>query len=250
MSSSITNMLREIDEAQARSMELLLQGWQREIEAHEHTLVEARRRAVEQQAQDAAISSALASFLNGLVDQAKSGDDVTASIPTGFRVASESICAPSASAISALISEVAAADDPVAAEAQRSAAWAVSNGFVPHPGDLATIMRSTGIDDAWAQRFEHNGKQLEQLEPTVKNPQLSVFIAATRLDIVKDTVRLLDAYTPERTLKLVGNPQSLLETPGKVGSPSASSGLSGGGGAANPRMGRGAFNRMLDGLFC
>lgn len=241
MSTSMQNLLREIDEAQARSMQLLLEGWQREIEAHEKTLLEARRKLAEKQAEDAAIASSVAAYLQGLVEQARSGDDVTA-IPLDVRVASASISAPSASALNALISEVQSADDPVAAKAQQSAAWAVSHGFVPHPGDLSTILRSTGVDEAWAQRFEHNAAQLDRLEPSTRIPQLQVIHAAARLELVRDTVRLLDGYTPERTVRMIGNPQSLLELPGKIGAPAAASG-------ASPRMGRAAFDRMLNSLF-
>ena len=243
--SILTNyLIREIDEAQQKSMEALFRGWEQEIEAHQKALEEAHRKAMEQQAQDAALSASIAVYIQGLYEQAQGGRDVSGSVPTDIRVASTTIAGPSMAELNALISASGTVDDAVVDQAQRSAAWAVSHSMVPHPGDLGAILTRVGVDEAWAERFNELGAKLDQLgDAHFKNPQLQVHIGAQRLHAVGETVRLLNEYTPDRTLRLVGNPTSLLDLPGKVGAPSAS--------AQSPgaKMGASRFNKMLDGLF-
>jgi len=243
--SILTNyLLREIDEAQQRSMRELFDAWDREIEAQSKALIDLQKRQAEQAAQDAALAQAVSVYINGLFSQAQGGRDVSDAVPADVRVESSSLGGTSVSELSALISAANTVDDAVVDKAQRSAAWALSHSFVPHPSDLASILNKVGVDEPWAQAFQELGTKIDQLsESHFKNPQLQIHIGAQKLHAVGETVRMLEQYTPDRTLRLVGNPQSLLDLPGKIGAPAASSS------SPSPKMGSKGFNKMLDGLF-
>lgn len=231
-----------IEDAQRQSMERLLRAWDEEIEAAKLAHLEIVRRQAREDAEAACLAQAVAASLEGLLEQAEGGaDEAAATIPEGVRVASTVVGGPSIAALSALISEVHEADRSVHA-AQRSAAWALGHQYIPHPGDLAEILGQLGVDAPWAARFRENGNKLDALgAEAFRNPQLQAFTGAQRLDLLRDTVRLLDAYSPDRTLRLVARPGSLLELPGRVGAPPAA--------AAGDRTPSKRLNRILDSLF-
>ena len=259
-------MAREIILAdQNRRMERLLQSWDKEIQAafdhlktegvriaQEHSVraAEDGRRAA-QEAADAALTSSIASYLEGLAGQAKGNDTSAVSVPTGIRVASSLFAGPPLAEINALLSQVekdvtTGADDSPQALAQESAAWALGHGLMPHPGDLATLLGTAGVDDAWASRFKSIGDALDGLEgKSFKNSQLKAHVAHEQFSLLKDHVNVLQSYSAERLVGLVAQPGNLGATLGAItiAPPSQSQN------ASRARMPDKEFNRMLDNLF-
>lgn len=241
MGMSTNELLRELYQAQQASMQRMLEAWDRELDAQAEAFREAAKKQAAKDAIAAQNAAALEVYLEGLVAQAKAGADVSVTIPAGIRVASQIANAPSAAELEALLDEI---DDSEAsfASAQRSAAWALGHGLMPHPGDLSSLMRAGRVDAPFAERLEGLAGQLERLDATpTKHPKLAVLAAHDRLFALQDQVGVMKAYGPERTLDLVRQPGRLVgNTQSPLPNPPSQRG---------PKMGRQALDRVLDGLF-
>lgn len=197
-------------EAQAASMRRLFDAWDKEIEASYQALLKENQKKNEQAARDGALAASIEVYLQGLLSQAQTGDDVTTSIPTGIRVASSLTSGPSSSALAALADAVSEADDLVIDPAQRSAAWAVGNGFMPHPSDLASILDRLGLDAEWSGRFAEVGDKLDRADRTFgPHPQLKAESGQQKLSALGELKGLLEGYGPDRLFRLVSDPKSL-----------------------------------------
>jgi hypothetical protein len=209
MSLTTTQLLNEIYEQQQASMRRMLEAWDKELEAQAEAFKKAQIIRAAQDAVAAQDARALEVYLAGLVAQAKAGHDVSVSIPAGVRVASDVAVAPAAAELEALLHQI---DDSEAeyTRAQRSSAWALGHGFMPHPGDLSDLMRGGRVDAPWAQRLADLGAALDAVAPRPHQPlQLSLHQAQDRMVALKDQVSVLRAYGPERTLNLVRDPTRL-----------------------------------------
>lgn len=245
-------LLFEIEQGHARNMEALFRGWDEEIAAAAKALEEQKKKALEQQNIDAAQAAWIGQVIQGLVSQAASGGgDVSISIPGNLGVEGL-IGGTSVAELNALIGEIEVIDN-----AQTGAIDSLLKGTVPKDRDIADLFGAlkselshrTGdhgpaVDNlgAWEQVFRANDAQLAALGKPLGDPQMQIYIGAQRLEIVHHSVKLLEAHKPDRTLRLIGNPKSLLEDPSKIGAPpSIERGVA-------PKMGAEGFNRMLNNL--
>jgi hypothetical protein len=249
-------LLHEIAEAQSRSMERLLEGWDKEIEAAAKALEDARKKQLALEAQGAAQAVWIAQIVQGLISQASSGDDVTCSIPGNVGVEGLIGAGTSVDELNAVISEVDSADDRTLA-AQKNAVVALKSGVVPAAVDIADIFGTLKVDlsarsgdrraiDAlaeWEGRFRDIESQVQRLaRPAQGDPQLQIWLGAQRLELARENVKLLEAHRPDRTLRLVANPKSLLDDPSRISAPPEIER------GTAPKMGRDNFNAMLDRL--
>jgi hypothetical protein len=233
-------VLELVHEAQQRSMARLLDAWDAELEAQAEAHREAQRRQQAQAAFEAAEAAAFESRVRGLVAQAKGGADV--SVPAGMRAASTLAVGPCDGGLDALLATVDQAETEFAADARRAAAWALREGLMPHPSDLAAAMASRGVDAPWAEAFAALGRRLEAIDAAPRaHPRLAAHSAGERVDVLRQEVHLVRAYSPERTLALVASPRalttSLAERPPAMSTERA------------PRMGAQALGQMLDRVF-
>lgn len=243
MSLLVNNLIREILEAERRSMQALLDAWDKEIQAQAEAFRELQKKQAQQQLQELTESAALEAHLRTLVCQAKAGADITVSIPPGVRVADNLAVAASDTELQVMLSKLEQAAGDTAQAAQRSAAWALGQGFVPHPGDLATLMDQQRVDAPWSAALKGLAGQLEQLDASRSaHPQLKALHGGERLTVVQAEVKLLGAYSPERTLQLVTRPSALGGSLEKAPPALDRS-------QAGPKMGQQALNRLLDRLF-
>lgn len=162
---------REIQEAEAKAMERLLQAWDREIEARWEMLEAAQRTKVQdaveraaradsesgrrlrdataearrdaEAANDAAIAQAVEAHLRGLVAKAAAGDDVGPSIPSGVRCAGP-LGGTSPAEIAALAAEARVADEPAYAKA---AALAAEARVADEPAYAKAVARPPRVAD-------------------------------------------------------------------------------------------------------
>lgn len=207
LSAELEQMLLE---AQAESMRRLFDAWDKEIEASYKALLEENQKKNEQAARDAALAASVEVYLQGLLSQAQTGDDVTTSIPTGIRVASALTAGPSSAELSALADAVSEADDLVIDPAQKSAAWAVGHGFMPHASDLAAILDQLGMDPEWSERFTQVGEKLDRADRMFgPHPRLKAASGEQKLSALAELKSLLDGYGADRLLRLVADPRSL-----------------------------------------
>ncbi len=262
LSAALTRMLHE---AETKAMERLLESWDRQIAARakelerinqqktQEALAAAALNRLEQRSgrrrellehhhssgrrRDAAKAGSLELTLLGLAGRAAAGEDVSASIPTGVRVAAD-FGGTTPAAISALVAEVRSADEPVRDDRQRSALWALGAGLMPHPGDLAHLLERSGRDPAWRAELAVLCERLDNAHPARGPLPVSarMAVASERLGALRAESQLLTAYGPERLLTLVVRPHAL-ET--NLSSPPP----------GGPRMGRAALDAVLDGLF-
>lgn len=240
-------------------MELLLRGWDQEIQAANRALEEAQKKRLAAEAQGAAQAAWLSTVIQGLTSQAAGSPvEISASIPGNIGVEGLIGAGTSVDELSAIISQVGSEDDRVLG-AQKSAVGALLGGVVPKAGDLADIFSALKTDLAsknrrsdknavealsqWEAVFREHDAQLARLsKPAHGNPQLQLWLGQEQLAIVHANVKLLEAHRPERTLRLVAHPKSLLDDPSKiVAPPSIERGPS-------ARMGDRDFNAMLNDL--
>ena len=193
--------LRMIYEAQQASMQRMLEAWDRELEAQAEAFREAAKQKAAQEVVAAQNAAALEVYLEGLVAQAKGGSDVSVSIPSGIRVAGNLACAPSLAELESLVDEIDATEANYAI-AQRSAAWAIGHGMMPHPGDLAEIMNGVNLDAPFASRLSDLAGQLDKIDAKASgHPKLALLGAHDRLSTLQDQVGVMKAYGGERTLR-------------------------------------------------
>lgn len=261
-------LMRMIHEAEAESMKAILDGWDKEIARTQLALEEAAKKAavdaVEKAAHDRAelskelqarigqdrldrsasndqaSAASIESLLRGLVANAEAGADVTISIPSGIRVAS-TMGGTSASELSALATEVFHADEEPTArsDGQRSALWAVTHGFMPHPVDVATVMTAVGRDPSYSGRLNELGRVLDAIPQGRVGPLKFRALAATqRLERLSELRQLLSSYGPRRLLTLLARPFDLHED-----APDAPAF------GAQPQMGHEGLGQVLDALF-
>jgi len=242
MGMSIEESARLLYQAQQDSMRKMLEAWDRELEAQAEAFREAAKKKAAADNAQALDAAALEVYLEGLISQAKAGADVSVSIPAGIRVASSIATAPSVAELESLLDGIDDAEAQHALASQRSAAWALGHGFMPHPGDLSDLMRAGQVDAPFAERLTDIAGQLSKLEgPAVRHPKLELLAAHDRVFALKDQVSVMKAYGSDRTLALVKDPRALgksLERP----VPGAVTGR-------GPKMGHEALGRVLDGLF-
>ncbi len=245
-------LLYEIEAGHARNMEALFRGWDEEIAAAAKALEDQKKKHLAQDVVGAAQAAWIGQLIQGLVSQAASSgrDDISVSIPGNLGVEGL-IGGTSVSELNSLIAEIETIDN-----AQTGAIDALRNGTVPKDRDVADLFgalkvelssrtgdHGAAIDNlgAWEQVFRAHDAQLANLGRPA-DPQMQIYVGAQRLEIVHASVKLLEAHRPDRTLRLIGNPKSLLEDPSKIGAPpSIERGIA-------PKMGREGFNRMLNSL--
>jgi hypothetical protein len=233
MPSLLVNMLLgEIEDAQWRNVEELNKAWAKEIARDQKILDEINKRKLREAAEQAAIAQAIE---HDLANRRAAVDALR--IPEGVRVASPLIHAPSIAALNALIGEIDTANHQ-ADGAQRSAIWAIRHGALPHPGDLARILDAVGADKEWAAQLHSHAAVLED-RTRFRTPQVALHVATTKLDACGQTVRLLDRYGADRTLRLIANPMSLRDLPSLPQNMRRNSGMS-----------EAELDRVLDALFC
>lgn len=238
MSLITKDLLYEIYEQQQASMRRMLEAWDQELEAQAEAF---RKAEIVRAAQDAVAAQdarALEVYLAGLVAQAKAGHDVSVSIPAGIRVASDIAMAPSAAELEALLDAVDDAEAAFTLDAQRSSAWALGHGFMPHPGDLGELMRVGHVDAPWAERLHDLAAMLDRSAARPHQPlQLALHQAQDRVVALKDQVSVMKAYGADRTLALVRDPRGLgADLTRPVPAPARAGG----------RTGMEALNRALD----
>lgn len=241
MSMTTQEGLRMIYEAQQESMRKMLEAWDRELAAQAEAFREAAKKHAAQEAVQALDAAALEVYLSGLVNQAKAGADVSVSIPAGVRVASDIASAPSGAELTSLLDHI---EDSEAAHAaaQRSAAWALGHGLMPHPGDLRDLMKAGEIDAPFAARLGGLAETLSKLdERPTGHPKLGVLAAHERVSTLRDQVHVMKAYGSDRTLALVKDPTKLGSSLARP-VPAALEGR-------GPKMGHAALGKVLDNIF-
>src|SRR5205814_8579247 len=103
-----------------------VQAWDEEIKRGFKELEEVNQKKLQEAAEEAAIAQSVAASLEGLISQARSGDDVIVeAIPVDVRVASTLVGGPSVAALNTLIAEISSSDH-ISDRSQRSAAWALT----------------------------------------------------------------------------------------------------------------------------
>lgn len=241
MIPSTSHLLHELYEQQQASMQRLLEAWDKELDAQAEAFREAAKKQAAQEAVQSQDAAALGVYLEGLIAQAKGGSDVSVGIPSGVRIASHLAFAPSAAELESLLDLVESSESDFA-RAQKSAAWALSQALMPHPGDLSDLMRAGRVDDGFAERLQDLSTKLSTLHSApIKHPQLAALAAQDRLLTLKDQVGVMKGYGAERTLALVKNPLGLKDSLQRaVPGPPQSRG---------PKMGHEALGRVLDSLF-
>ncbi|MBI4819902.1 MAG: hypothetical protein HY791_26750 [Deltaproteobacteria bacterium] len=248
-------------QAQSAAVDTLLNSWEREIELDAERLreegqrieakktedaIEAQRTEFRLQSQQDVVerldANALGRSLEGLAIAAEKNDNAAVSIPSGIKVASALLVGP---AIGSLLDKVedevleGRSDSPFA-QSDASIRWALGHGMMPHPTDLASSMQGRGLDRDFATRFSELGQRLDQLsEKSFRNPQLQGVVGHERLGILKEHVQLLGAYSSQRLVSLVRDPEAL------KGTQSPTLPVERGKGQLRPRE----LNQMLDKLF-
>lgn len=236
--TSTIELIRELYEAQQKSMEALLEAWDRQLERHAAMLRANQQRQHQERIQATLRAAALESHLDGVLAQAMGGADVSVTLPVGVRVAGALVAAPNVAELNTLLSDIDQAEMS-ADQAQRSAAAALAAGHLPHPDDLSDIMDRHDLDRPWSEALRELGTELDAADQAGRVPQLAVHHGHAKVRAMKDEVALLNAYSPARTQALVFEPGALtpLETrPPQRRAPSG------------PRMEPRAFDRMLDGF--
>jgi hypothetical protein len=241
MSGLLTNaLLRDIEEAQAKEMQAFFDAWAKEIQEETQREAFLVQEANQEAAKDEAIDRVVRTELERLRGIAEDGDTpVAISIPEGVRVAAPSIAAPSMASFAGLLSEIKSAN--ATHEGQRSALWAISHGFLPHPSDLASILDAVPADRAWSQRFHQLGETIDRALIGHPKGWLGAEAMGRALDAMNETVRLLDRYGTRRTLLLAGNPSAIREAQ-RIGAPPAPK-------SYEPAMGRRRFDGLVRSLF-
>ena len=198
--------LQIVYEAQQKNIERMLDAWDKEIEAAIEAQIAEQKKRAKLEAQAAAVEGQL----QALIAQAQAGHIVT--IPSGIQVASSAIICSVGDELAALsdILEDLRDVDP----ALRSAAWAMGNGFMPHPADLAAVMFKNEVDSAWAEAFAGLGHELKALDtqPTAI-PRLAADNGAQRLDVLKRQQDLQRNYGGSRLAQVVLQPDLLKGAP-------------------------------------
>lgn len=241
MGLTTNELLRSLHDSQQASMQRMLEAWDKELDAAAEAFRQSQERHAAQQAVQALDAAALEVYLRGLIAQAQGGSDVSVTIPSGIRVASDLALGPAAAELSELVDQIDQTEANVAAQQQRSAAWALGAGLMPHPGDLSDLMRTVGVDAPFSDRLADLAKALDR--PGGGPVQLQLHAAHDRLFALKDQVQVLRAYGPDRTLNLVRNPAQLSGTQAKTALPAP---LDRG---PTPKMGHAALGRVLDTVF-
>jgi hypothetical protein len=185
-------------EAQAETMRKLHEGWDREAAEYAERHKQNEKRIAESLVHQALDASALEVYLNGLVGRAATGDDVVVSIPTSISVSV--VGGPSIDALMAIVSDATHADD----DARKTL-------YLPHPGDLAAMIRDAGVDPAWARRFDALAVKLEdgQQKITSSLTRMKAEGGQLMLGAMKEERQLIDAYGADRLFRLVTDPRSL-----------------------------------------
>lgn len=202
MSNLSLELRNQIYEAQQQALNRLLDGWERELEAAALAFQEQKRKLAAQAVEQQLESAAAERYLNGLVAQAAGGADITVSVPSGIRVATDLVSAAVDADFKALLNH--SLGDPDLPNDQRSVLWALGNGMMPHPGDLATMMDRRGIDQPWADHLRELAVRLDGLGPKPL-PQLQT----QKLDVLHGVVGTLRSYPADRLLGLAVAPETL-----------------------------------------
>jgi hypothetical protein len=193
---AIADMLHE---AEAESMRRLRDSIDREIELYAQQHKKNQQRIAEELTHQAANAAALEVYLNGLVARASTGDDVVVSIPTTIQVAV--VGGPSIDALMSIVSAAGSEDD----EARNAAR------YLPHPGDVASMLDGLGIDPAWSRRFHELAEQMTEADRKSSSPVTRVQAEGGLMlfGALKEERRLLDAYGADRLFRLVTDPTSI-----------------------------------------
>ena len=192
---------------------------------------------------DAALASAVASYLRGLVAAAEGNDSTAISIPTGIRVASATVATSPLGeieqALNRITHEVAEGrEDSAQANAQQSAAWALCHGLLPHPDDLATLLRAGGNNGQWAGHFDALGDALARHdEEKFRHGQLQARTGGGRLEVLRTIADSIQVMGPNALIGVIAKPTRPVHVPAQPPAPSTGS-------AASPDL-----NAILDDLF-
>ena len=255
--------MREIREADTRAMQRLMDTWNRQLKAHaevledhwhDHQFWEDRAedraalkdeltedRIEERRSADTAAASSVESYVRGLIDQAAAGYNVSASLPSGVRIAGLVAGGTSSAEIGSLIESARTADDAIVSNAEYSARWALEHGYMPHPGDLSAILKKTGRDSTWNKGLDDLAQKLKPFETgySLGPVELRARRAGERLGLLGAERRLLTLYGSQRVLQLILQPSSL-----NGDHPEVFPGVSG-----LTRMGYASLDAVLDQLF-
>ncbi|MFO0725442.1 MAG: hypothetical protein U1E65_16785 [Myxococcota bacterium] len=222
--------LNTLEDVQLEAVDSLLKAWSAELAKSWEAVIEegkrleeaAKEKAIEQaheraqEAMDLALDHQIEHYLQGLRSIAHD-KSFHISIPEGARAASSSIQGPASSIIQALIADIQFEDrdaagigDDDAKNAQASAAWALGQGLMPHPGDLSTLLQRSPADADWGTRFQDVADTLNKIDTKpAPNAHLKMITASERLDALKEYCDLLGAYSGERLVTAVANPNAL-----------------------------------------
>lgn len=192
-------------EAQQKNIERMLDAWDKEIDA----AIEAQIAAAKKRAKAEAQAAAIEGQLQGLIAQAQAGHIVT--IPSGIQVASSSISVSVGDELAVLHDVL---EDLLDAPPElRSAAWSMTNGFLPHPADLASVLFKNELDSAWAEAFAGLGHELKNIDAKPSAiPQLAAQNGALRLGVLKQQQDLMRNYGGVRLAQAVLQPHLLKGT--------------------------------------
>lgn len=171
-----------------------------------------KHRTEKQKTRDVKRGATAAHHLEGVVAEAMASRTSGVTIPTGVRAASGSV--PGLALVNVQALQEASAqvvaeereDDP-AEKAKRSAEWAVRQGLLPHPDDLAVLLDVTDTDASWASRFRGLAAELERIDQSPqRHPAVAAKSAAKRIGVLSRYRQVLDEYGPERLVQRIAQP--------------------------------------------
>ncbi|MEE2903944.1 MAG: hypothetical protein VYC39_16575 [Myxococcota bacterium] len=216
-----------IQESVSKNMERLLDAWNKELEAAEKTSRELAKQIHAEKSKEAqqtarenyqenlvdAEASRLLHYVNGALNHAEANESISITIPSGVQVASQAIVATQVGelleAIGDLRAEINDNDDQIINRAQYSAVWATAHGFVPHPRDIADLVRAYPQGEAWAQRFAEFSQNLKTAQHTENQPgRLQGYLAHKEIDTLRSHVQHLQALGTKALSKLISTKPS------------------------------------------
>ncbi|MBI4819506.1 MAG: hypothetical protein HY791_24755 [Deltaproteobacteria bacterium] len=162
---------------------------------------------------DAGIANSVASFIQGMIANAEANDSTAISVPVGIRVASNSIAGPAIAGIEAALDRVSTAilegDDDVE-RAKAAVSWGLGHGLMPHPDDLATLLRATpGAGRGWGDKLDQLSYHLSAIDQrSFANTQLQSINGQDRIEIIRNEAKILADLGPDVLVSLLRKPEA------------------------------------------
>lgn len=200
---------RALEEAQSQSFNALIKAWDAENDRALKALAQINKREAKEASEMAAIAASVELSLRGILLQAEGDPDgVSISIPTGVRIASP-LGGTSNGEIAALISQIKLEDSDDMPGEQKSALWAVQNGFLPHPLDLSQLLQKQGVDLDWAKGLSDLGIRMDIADQNrAAHAGVQFHASHQKANALQMEVALLGALG-DRALLLLNNPSAL-----------------------------------------